>query len=207
MNNDAQLEKETSRIADAIVTLVERTNGPVTLVQVEREIAGFADHEGPSRCHVITHANGETSFWNGVSQAGVAAFRKVMEERLVAIQYVSIVPYLFDGCVVPDEHWQPIVLLPAKAANMATPIGLIRWPEKFLARLLKSPSIKYSKHRVLTPHYAGVTADDFCEFHFSEEQCVELSLAQRPPNALDLISWSNLVSKGGAHSSSVIIHL
>jgi hypothetical protein len=39
MKNDTQSEKETCRIAHAIVELVERTNGPVTLVQVEREIA------------------------------------------------------------------------------------------------------------------------------------------------------------------------
>ena len=48
MKNDTQSEKETCRIAHAIVELVERTNGPMTLVQVEREIAGFAKHEPPS---------------------------------------------------------------------------------------------------------------------------------------------------------------
>ena len=48
MKNDTQSEKETCRIAHAIVELVERTNGPMTLVQVEREIAGFAKYEPPS---------------------------------------------------------------------------------------------------------------------------------------------------------------
>ena len=42
---------------------------------------------------------------------------------MVAVQFVNIVPYLFEKRLGTDEHWQPIVLLPAKAANMATPIG------------------------------------------------------------------------------------
>src|SRR5215831_13354312 len=42
MKNNNQIEKEAGRIADEIVRLVERTNGPVTLVQVRREIPGFA---------------------------------------------------------------------------------------------------------------------------------------------------------------------
>jgi hypothetical protein len=45
MKNDCQLEKEAGRIADEIVRLVERTNGPVTLVQVRSEIPGFAANE------------------------------------------------------------------------------------------------------------------------------------------------------------------
>ena len=52
MTNDT-LEKQTNRIADAIVELVERTDGPVTLARVEREVAGFAKHEPPSWSFVI----------------------------------------------------------------------------------------------------------------------------------------------------------
>ena len=46
MTNDT-LEKQTNRIADAIVELVERIDGPVTLAQVEREVPGFAGHAPP----------------------------------------------------------------------------------------------------------------------------------------------------------------
>ena len=201
MKNDTQSEKETCRIAHAIVELVERTNGPVTLVQVEREIAGFAKYEPPSWTHVITHANGETSFWSEMSESGLAALRKVTEERMVAVQFVNIVPYLFEKRLRTDEHWQPVVLLPAKAANMATPIGLMRYPEWFLNRGLAELATtgKYQA-RLLTPRYAGATADEFFGIGTGDE----LPLPRRYPTASDLASWSNLVSKAGVPSPSGI---
>jgi hypothetical protein len=69
MQTENQPEKETRRIADAIVELVERKDGPVTLAQVEREVAGFATHESSSWSYVNEHAGKETVFWNGMSEA------------------------------------------------------------------------------------------------------------------------------------------
>jgi hypothetical protein len=48
-----QIEKSANRIADAIVELVERTDGPVTLAQVEREIPGFAKKDPPAWCKMF----------------------------------------------------------------------------------------------------------------------------------------------------------
>ncbi len=62
MKTERQLEKDTRRIADAIVELVERTDGPVTLVQVEREVPGFAKHDAPSWGHVLTCPRREITF-------------------------------------------------------------------------------------------------------------------------------------------------
>jgi hypothetical protein len=42
MRTNKQIEKQANRIADAIVELVERTDGPVTLARIHREIPGFA---------------------------------------------------------------------------------------------------------------------------------------------------------------------
>ena len=65
---------------------------------------------------MLTHAsgNGETSFWYDMTKAGVAALRKVMRERRVAIQYVNLLPYVLENRVFKDENWQPIVLLPSR---------------------------------------------------------------------------------------------
>ena len=49
------IEKDASRIADAIIELVERTDGPVTLARVDREVAGFAKDEPPTWSVVIEH--------------------------------------------------------------------------------------------------------------------------------------------------------
>ena len=205
MKNDT-LEKQTNRIADAIVELVERTDGPVTLVRVQREVPGFAGHEPPFWHHVITHASGETSYWGGMSEAGFAAFRKVTVGRMVAIQFVNIVPYLVDGVVSTDETWQPIVLLPARAANMDTPTGLIRYPQWFLEHMVRLAATGKSRSRQLTPHYVGATADQFFGIGTGEE----LPLPRRYPTAFDLISWppqgrreSNLAGEVAQTSSGI----
>ena len=118
---------------------------------------------------------------------------------MVAVQFVNIVPYLFEKRLGTDEHWQPIVLLPAKAANMATPIGLIRYPEWFLNRGLAELATtgKYQA-RLLIPRYAGATADEFFGIGTGEE----VPLPRRYPTASDLASWSSLVSKAGVPSQA-----
>jgi hypothetical protein len=59
MNATTQLETLSNKIADAIVDLVNTTDGPVTLLQVDREVRGFAtyfsglvlrDSRGRPRC-------------------------------------------------------------------------------------------------------------------------------------------------------------
>ncbi len=70
------IEKEASRIADAIVKLVERTDGPVTLAQVEREVAGFAEDEPPTWNFGIERGGVETVYWTGLTEAGEAGFKK-----------------------------------------------------------------------------------------------------------------------------------
>ena len=93
MKTERQLEKDTRRIADAIVELVERTDGPVTLARVHREVAGFTKPEPPSWAHVVTHGRGEISFWYDMTKAGLAALINVMSnERRVAIQFVTCSP-------------------------------------------------------------------------------------------------------------------
>jgi len=157
------LEREAGRIADAIVELVERSDGPVTLAQVQREISGFAKHEPPSWEHVVKHDGRETSFWSEMTEAGLTALLKVTRERRVAIQFVSILPYILDGCLIENEDWQPIVLLPARAANVDSPNWLLRVPPWCQEGLARATAEGKACHRLLTPPYVGATADHF--FH------------------------------------------
>ena len=195
MKNNNQIEKEAGRIADEIVRLVERTNGPVTLVQVRREIPGFAALEPPFWSHTITHASGEISYWGEMTEAGGKALRKVTKERRVAVQFVNDVPYRFDGCVSTDENWQPVVLLPAEAANMQTPNGLMRFPEWFLKRYMELPDI--GDNRPLVSHYAGATADEFFDLNAGDQLFL---FTKGAPTALDMIAWSKVASRGNVQS-------
>ena len=157
MTNDT-LEKQANRIADAIVELVERIDGPVTLARVEREVPGFAGHAPPFCDHVVRHAGKETSFWYDMSEAGVGALLKVMTGRRVTIQFVNSLPYLLENYLIDNENWQPIVLLPARAANVDSPNWLIRAPEWYRQWLTKREK---TGHRLLEPSSVGATADMF----------------------------------------------
>lgn len=137
------------------------TNGFVTLALVEREVAGFAKHEPPTWQHVVTHASGETSFWYNMTEAGLAALEKVMSERRVAVQFVTPVLYILEGCLFKDENWQPIVLLPARAANVDSPNWLIRAPDWYQDFVAKAAANGKTGHRLLTPGSVCFTADPF----------------------------------------------
>jgi hypothetical protein len=66
---------EIQRIADAICKLVERVDGAVTLVEVDRQVRGFAAAQPPSWSIVEKHDAGETILWSGMTEAGLGANR------------------------------------------------------------------------------------------------------------------------------------
>ena len=155
MTNDT-LEKHTNRIANSIVELVERKDGPVTLARVDREVAGFAEHEQPSWDYVIERGGATTIYWGGMTEAGSAALQKVLRGRRVAVQFVSQLPYLVEGSLIDGENWQPIVLLPARAANLDSPKWLVRASQDYVAIALDTPG-----WRLLKPAPVSFTADQF----------------------------------------------
>jgi hypothetical protein len=159
---NVNINKQASRIADAIVQLVERTDGPVTLARVDREVAGFAKDEPPAWEYVVTYASGEMSYWCDMTEAGVAALRNVMDGRRVAVQFVNPLLYIFlEGRVFKHENWQPIVLLPARAANVDSPNWLIRAPEYYQEYVARAAANGKTGHRLLTPAPVRFTADAF----------------------------------------------
>ena len=86
MSTTTQLEKCSNKIADAIVELVNATDGPVTLLQVEREIAGFKSDEQPA-WHFTFHSNGDGFVWGGMTEAGVSALYNIVFGKKVAVQF------------------------------------------------------------------------------------------------------------------------
>jgi hypothetical protein len=152
-----------SLIADAIVDLVERTDGPVTLARIEREIPGFVAKESPSWGYVIEHEGGEALMWDGMTKAGLAALRKVMSGRRVTVQaLINLLPYLVEGSYPRSENWMPVVLLPVRAANLDTPKWLMRYSEKVLDHCIQEAArTGLQGYRRLTPSAVRATADQF----------------------------------------------
>ena len=141
------LEREASRIADEIVALVERTDGPVTFYKVQREVAGFGKSEPPYR----SVYRGRLLYWADMTDAGAQALDAVLDGKRVAAEVVDVLPYLSEGGGLKDDEWQPVVLLPARQANMSAKNGLFRVPRELLTPEHMLPSWK-----VLNP--AGETA-------------------------------------------------
>jgi hypothetical protein len=160
MRTNEQIENQASRIADAIVDLVERTDGPVTLTQIEREVEGFMTKE-PQSCSYILGETPEQpaiAIWSDMTEAGATALCQVMCERRVAVQFVT--PVLYSDRVLEHEKWAPIVLLPVRAANLDGPRWHIRAPEAYLDQVSTNPYLK-ERFRFLTPGPVHSTADQF----------------------------------------------
>jgi hypothetical protein len=160
MKVDEQIEKQASRIADAIVELVEHIDGPVTLARIHRDIPGFAKEDPNVWQFYVEHDDGEQVIWDGMTEAGLAALRNVMSGRRVAVQYLTgSLLYLIDGCYHRSEKWVPIVLLPARAANMDTPNWLVRGSSAFQKSCIERAAAGVKGYRWLTPSAVRCTAD------------------------------------------------
>ncbi len=79
-----------------------------------------------------------------------------MRGRRVAVQFVSQLLYLLEDGLIEEEHWQPIVLLPARAANLDSPKWLVRASQGYVAMALGTPG-----WRLLKSAPASFTADQF----------------------------------------------
>src|SRR5947209_17273910 len=104
MTTKKQTEKQATRIADALVDLVERTDGPVTLARIEREVEGFMTKGPPSWSYTLGERPEQPAVvvWGGMTEAGAAALRQVMCERRVAVQFVTRAVYL-DRFLEPEK--------------------------------------------------------------------------------------------------------
>jgi hypothetical protein len=163
MNAPAQLEILSNRIADAIVDFVNDTNGPVTFSQVDLEVPEFTSEERSTWDYLIENSGKEFLIWSGMSEAGYKALSKIISGRRVAIQFVNVLPYILDNCLLNDNDWLPSVLVPAKAANLETPRRLLRTSEHCRKYLMeRAAAEKKTGYRPLSPRSMQFSADAFC---------------------------------------------
>jgi hypothetical protein len=80
--------------------------------------------------------------WADMSEAGFQALHDVLHGNRVAIELVNPLIYMLEDGGLTDEDWQPIVLLPARGANLSGKNGLFRVPEEYLTPEHMLPSWK-----------------------------------------------------------------
>jgi hypothetical protein len=162
VSTNNQIAKQARRIADAIVDLVERTDGPVTLAGIHRQIPGFAENGALPCEYVVEHDDEEIVIWAGMTKAGYQALRKVMSKRRVAVQFVRRSLYALEP-QPRSENWRPLVLLPARSANLDTPRWLIRCSQRGRDFCIAAAAQNgKSGYRALTPAPMRYTVDQFC---------------------------------------------
>jgi hypothetical protein len=162
MNTANQPKHMAHAISNAIVELVERTDGPVTLARIAREIPGFAKGGSPAWEYFVEHAGEECVIWDGMTEAGLAALRHSVSARKVAIQLVNHLPYLAEDRILGHENWLPIVLLPKEAANLNTPNWLVRASQGGRDHCLARAAMEgRSDYQPLAPGPLRFTADQF----------------------------------------------
>jgi hypothetical protein len=145
-----------ARIADAIVDLVERTSGPVFLHEIDDQVPGFRARGPRGYIYFIQRNGKETVYWAGMTTSGFKALQSVLNDRRVAVQYVSYLPYFFDGAAIDVEGWQPIALLPSRAANLSTS----KWDLR-VSPEAQQIAVATGKARPLIPRSVRFTADQF----------------------------------------------
>ena len=162
MCTDTDFNTAASTIANSIVELVERTDGPVTLACVAREIPGFAEDDPPTHEYFVNHGQQEMLIWDGMTEAGCAALRMVMAGRRVAVQYVNPLPYIVENCGSGNENWQPIVLLPKSAGNLDTRNWLMRASPGFQKyAMTRATKEGLTEYRPITPRPGSFMSDRF----------------------------------------------
>jgi hypothetical protein len=148
-------ENLAKKIAKAIVELVERVGGPVTLAQIEREVPGFAERPDSAEAwsYVTGFGDEEGSLiWDGMTEEGCAALRSVLLERRVAVQMTPALLYWLEGRHPLDQSWAPISLLPGRMANLETPRLLIRGSQDVLDQaMVRAAAEGVSGFRLLHP--------------------------------------------------------
>jgi hypothetical protein len=150
-----------ARIAKEIVDLVERTDGPVPLNRVDEEVSDFRASPGPSWEFFVRRNTGEVILWNGMTEEGCVALRQVLNERKVALQRVNALPYIIENVRLLDPNWQPVVLLPVRAANIDGVSWAFRVPPAMASQVMQRLAGD-ARYRPLIPRPVRATADDFC---------------------------------------------
>jgi hypothetical protein len=158
MASHANKQADINRIADAIVDLVEQANGPVFFSEIDDKVPGFHSAADPAPYAMYSRGHEECVVWDGMTKAGFEALDKILRERRVAMQMVSLILPLALDMRIAESAVPPYVLLPIRAANVDTPSWAMRVSTKMQQMMLGAGKLGY---RPLTPGEVGATADHF----------------------------------------------
>jgi hypothetical protein len=98
-----------------------------------------------------------------MTKSGYKALRQVLNGREVALQFVTAIPYFLEGVSLTDPNWQPVVLLPMRAANIDGPLWAFRVPPALAPQMILRAAGD-PRYRLLNPGQVGRTADRFWGF-------------------------------------------
>ena len=149
MSTNHKLNASAAKIADAIIDLVEKAGGPVTLARITTDVPGFAEQVGPAWEYVVDHADGRATIWTGMTEEGYSALREVIGGRRVAVQPVPFWFYLVEDSICTAENWLPLVLRPASVANIECGRWLLHIPpnqQKGMMELAAAKNILPYRH-------------------------------------------------------------
>jgi hypothetical protein len=126
-------------IADQIVNAVERAGHPVTLVQIEQNVPGFAEPnpKAPAWDNVIGDDDGENLYWNGMTAEGCEALTQVMRQGRVALQFIHPVVYFIESRWPSDSNWVPIALAPRSMATLQGGAWRFAYPDDLVDRIME----------------------------------------------------------------------
>ena len=125
-------DAEVSRIADEIVSLVEQEDC-LTFTELDQRIEGFRSSVDLG----WSFGCGQLQAWAGMSDAGVLALERLVDQRRIAFAPSSAMTYAFHGGRVPvfDKSWIPMVLRPARYGELcANGFLMVPSPEVGLSR-------------------------------------------------------------------------
>jgi hypothetical protein len=138
-------------IADAIVNLVDRNGGPVTLLQVS-QIPGFSAKLGEPEFEWGTGddtGNDRRVIWGGMTKSGAEALKEVVLNGRVATCSLTRLDYALQGCLPLARNWVPIGLTPSTTANFTIGTTLISASESVLRELESNPhTAAFAAHRL-----------------------------------------------------------
>jgi hypothetical protein len=103
---------------------------------------------------------GEVVIWNGMTKAGAESLWQVLNKREVALQFVNVLPYVIEDVRLLDPAWQPVVLLPVRAANIDGPSWAFRLPPAAVPQFMLARGAD-GRHRRLEPQEGCCNADFF----------------------------------------------
>ena len=138
-------DKAITRLTDAIEAQVKARVDHVSSAELALSVPGFLTAEAKEQ-YAIRLA--DTLVWAGVTKTAAQALWNLLDERRVCLQNTTLLVYACDGMMLHDKNRTPMVLRPARFANIVTISGV---PLCAAPRELKAAKRRIAKDKKLGP--------------------------------------------------------